>query len=125
MSSKVESNPLVIGVIVLCCWYGWSHFDMYMSNRHFLSLAYSALGVVGGIGLLLRRPWARYPIYAITALVVVTWAYLLIRAIANGVYYETMLQTFFGILISFVPPAVALTCSYIVYRRFRDSGPAN
>jgi len=122
---KIETSPLILAVVFLSGLWGAMNFNAYLSTRDMISFVYALIGLVGAVGLFFGRSWSQFFIYFATLIFSSWWCYGLYQALTGEIRYDTHAQTFFGLLISFFPVAIAGLCSFIVYRRFSESKFAN
>jgi hypothetical protein len=83
---------------------------------------FAALRLIGAVGLFLRRPWARFPIYAFSVAVVPTWVVYTIGFItkAGWPYYATTLQSILGLVPGVLLCAGCVLACRVVHRYFRE-----
>jgi len=89
---------------------------------HFWSDVFSAVLLIGAIGLFLKRSWGRLPIYVFSIVVVPTWIVyttLLIRK-SGWPYYTTILQSILGLVPGVLLCAGCIVACWVVHRYFRE-----
>lgn len=88
----------------------------------FWSGVFSALLLIGAIGLFLKRPWGRLPIYLFSIVVVPTWIFYTIWFIrkAGWPYYATTLQSILGLVPGVLLCAGCVVACWVVHRYFGE-----
>ena len=89
---------------------------------HVWSDVFSAVLLIGAIGLFLKRSWGRLPIYVFSIVVVPTWiadTILLIRK-AGWPYYATTVQSILGLVPGVLLCAGCVVACWVVRRYFRE-----
>ena len=117
----MKSSRGIYLVGVLSAAYSLPTIKYAATSGQLWSGVFALLPLIGAVGLLLRRSWARFPIYAFSVYVVPTWVVYTIWFIAKKgwPYYPTTLESVLGLV-----PGLLLCCgcalgSWIVHRHFR------
>jgi hypothetical protein len=87
---------------------------------------FAALLLIGAIGLFLKRPWARFPIYAFSVAVVPTWILYTIWFVrrAGWPYYATTLASVLGLVPGALLCAGCAVACWLVHGYFRPEPEA-
>jgi hypothetical protein len=87
---------------------------------------FAVLPLIGALGLFLKRPWARFAIYAFSVAVVPTWVVYTIWFIskAGWPYYATTLQSVLGLVPGVLLCAGCGIACWAVHRYFRAVEPS-
>jgi len=81
------------------------------------SIAYGSATLVAGLAMLARQPWSRFLVYAVVAVFIVAWTYIVMGAVRAGAWaqYDTLKR-----LLSLVPGltmvGIALACAFVAAR---------
>ncbi len=83
---------------------------------------FATLLLIGAIGLFLKRPWARFPVYAFSVAVVPTWVVYTIWFIrkAGWPYYATTLQSILGLVPGVLLCAGCVIACWVAHRYLRE-----
>lgn len=83
---------------------------------------FAALLLIGAVGLFLKRPWARFPIYVFSVAVVLTWVVYTIWLIRKVGWpdYETTWQSILGLVPGVLLCAGCAIACRVVHRYFRE-----
>jgi hypothetical protein len=88
--------------------------------QSYFSVFWCIVSFVAAIGLWLRRPWTQYPVYLLSAIVVVVLPWEFWKAIQQHAWpYERLSASLVGLFITLCPFAFAIGSSVVTYRFFR------
>ena len=117
----VETKPTVLPIVALLSFWLYLYFTLVRDTGQWTYGVVFTLAIIGGAALVLRQHWSRPVLYLASALSVLVWLLDVVVATLNGVEYASPLAAFFSLLISAIPPMVAVGCSVFVFRHFRSS----
>ena len=119
-SRRIETHPVALAAVLVSAWWGFTNVGAFLATRDPITFAYAIVGIAGAFGFLFRQSWSQYCYYFATLIFGAWWLFGLYQVLIGEIRYDTGLQTFFGLLIAFVPTVVAVLCSLVAYRYFRE-----
>jgi hypothetical protein len=106
---------LLIGALFIA--YGVYALVQVRANPQWVAIAVACFSVLGGIGLMLDRPWSRFCIYIVSLAVAGAWAYYTALAVPTWPY-GTLSETTIALLPGMFLLVIAAGSSYLVTRHF-------
>ncbi len=117
----MKSSRGIYLVGVLSAAYSLPTIKYAATSGQLWSGVFALLPLIGAVGLLLRRSWARFPIYAFSVYVVPTWVVYTMWFIAKKgwPYYSTTLESVLGLVPGLLLCGGCALGSWIVHQHFR------
>lgn len=116
---KVESKPTVLPIVALLAFWLYLHYSLFSATGRWEYGIAIMLAAVGGVALVLRQHWSRTVLYVGATVSVLAWIRSVVVAVVDGLGFESLLAALFGLLISAIPPAVAVACCLFVALHYR------
>jgi hypothetical protein len=117
MERRRSYKAVVLLIGALFAAYGVYALVQSRANPQWLSVAVAGLSVLGGLGLLLGRPWSRFCIYIVSVAVAGAWAYYTVLAVPTWPY-RTLVDTIIALLPGMFLLVIAAGSSFVVTRHF-------
>lgn len=100
--------------------YGLYSFYAAVDARTYMSLSWSLAASGAAAGLWLRKPWSRYPVYLLSAAIMVSSCWSLWSAIQQHTWpYDRISTSVVGFILASLPMFFTACSSIYVYRYFR------
>ena len=116
---KVESKPTVLPIVALLAFWLYLHYSLFSATGRWEYGITIMLAAVGGVALILGQHWSRIVLYTGATVSVLAWIRSVVVAVMDGLGFESLLAAFFGLLISAIPPAVAVVYCVFVAQHYR------
>lgn len=84
-----------------------------------LPLVGGALAAIAAVGVWLRRGWARYTVFAVSSLFVLSWLWVTVSVALRGWPYETWSSSIVALLPGLVLVALVVALSIVAHRGLR------
>jgi hypothetical protein len=117
MERSRVSKAVVFLIGALFIAYGVYALVQGRASPQWASLAVAGLSLLGGIALLLGRPWSRFCIYVVSLAIAGAWVYYTALAVPSWPY-GTLIETIIALLPGVFLLVIAAGSCYLVTRHF-------